>query len=443
MRFLPNIFLAGFLCVVAVIGVWRINRPISDAHIERMGTGSIVLEGRIADAPEIGDTSIAYVVSDLRVASGSTLLEGRVLVRDRGMWPRYAYGETVRLMGKLEIAEHVGFGKLLRTRGIQTTMFGPRITSIAPAPLSTFGLLVRFREMVEGRIRLLFPEPAASLAVGLLTGTRASFPDSLTEALRTSGLTHITAVSGSNVAIVLALFDSLLFWVPRRWRIGPLCIGLFLFVLFTGASASVIRAGIMGALSILALHAGRMSQARRTIAWTAGFMLLWNPWLLTGDLGFQLSFLSVIGILEVSPYLASLLKRIPNVLALRESIALTLSSQITAGPWIAYALGNLSLVALPANLLAAPLIPWAMLFGFVATLSSLIGLGLPVAFIGQLPLSGIIAVAEGSAALPYASVDGLQISAPVIIGYYILLFLVLVWLAHKKSADPMKENSGL
>lgn len=422
------------------------NKPTPERHVERLGTGSLVLEGRVANAPEIADTSISYTIGDI-THSGSAI-GGKILVRDNRMWPRYAYGETVRLAGTLRIAETKGYGASLRTRGIQATMYGPRIDHLSPPPISAFGTLTAIRETIEGRIRQLFPEPEASLAVGLLTGTRASFPPSLTEALRRSGLTHLTAVSGSNVAIVLVVLESLLFWLPRRFRLIPLIGGIFLFGVFTGASASVIRACIMGSLGVLALHAGRMSQARRTILWTLGCMLLWNPRLLTGDLGFQLSFLSVLGILEVSPYILPFLKRVPDILGLRESIALTLASQITAGPWIAYALGNFSVVSLPANLLAAPLVPWAMLGSSLATLLSVVGLGLPVAFVGRLPLAGIIGAAEWPASLPFASIDSLRVPLWAIGTYYALLVGAL-WLLERRTkrvqaTDPLNvAGSGI
>ncbi len=433
---IADITLGCFLTVTFLLGAWRINASVSAPHVQYMGTGSILLVGTVADAPEISDTWITYTVGTL-THSGSAL-DGRVQVRDNRMWPRFAYAEHVRLKGSVKAATYEGYDRSLRARNIQASMFGPWIESLSPAPLSAFGTLISVREAIEGRIRRLFPEPEASLAVGLLTGTRASFPKALTEALRTSGLTHITAVSGSNVAIVLTLLETLLFWVPRRWRLVPLILGIALFGLFTGASASVVRACIMGGLGVLALHAGRIAQARRTILWTAGFMLLWNPRLLQDDLGFQLSFLSVLGILEVSPYLERVLRRVPETLALRESIALTLSSQIAAAPWIAYKLGNLSLVALPANLLAGPLIPWAMLLGALAILT-----GLPVAFVANIPLRLIIAVAEGTAAIPYAALNGLALPGWSIVLYYAVLVLVLTWASRRSSSSRTANASSI
>lgn len=191
---------------------------------------------------------------------------------------------------------------------------------------------------------------------------------------------------------------------------------------------------------MVALHAGRISQARRTIAFTAGIMLLWNPRLLMDDLGFQLSFLSVLGILEVSPHIEPLLKRIPNTLALRESIALTLGSQFTAAPWIAYKLGNISLVALPANLLATPFIPLAMLTSFLAVVLSPLGLGLPAAFVGNVPLTAIILAAKSTAALPYAAIDDMTIPLPFLIGYYTLLVAIL-W-KQKPRTLPIRQDAG-
>jgi competence protein ComEC len=172
-------------------------------------------------------------------------------------------------------------------------------------------------------------------------------------------------------------------------------------------------------------------------------MLLWNPLLLRDDLGFQLSFLSVLGILEVSPHLERLLARVPNVLALRESVALTLSSQVAAAPWIAYKLGNLSLVALPANLLAAPLIPWAMLCGALSVLASTVGLGLPVAFAGNVPLSAIIAVARVTASVPYAAIDGLAPPAWAIAAYYLFLAGVLSATSRRSSSSRTAKASSI
>lgn len=431
--------LACFLLFTCVFGLWRNSRPLPAAHVERTGAGRVVVEGRIVGAPEIADTSVSYVVGELTF-SGSGI-GGRLLARDRRMWPRHAYGERVRLKGDLRVADDDGYGASLRTKGIQATMFEPRIDTLAPAQLSTFGVLTRTREAIEGRIREIFPEPEASLAVGLLTGTRASFPARLTDDLRRSGLTHLTAVSGSNVAIVLVVLERLLFWLPRKFRLLPLVGGVFLFGVFTGASASVIRACIMGSLGVFALHAGRMSNARRTILWTLGLMLLWNPLLLTGDLGFQLSFLSVVGILEVSPHLERLLRRVPDTLALRESVALTLSSQITAGPWIAFKLGTFSSVSLAANLLAAPLVPWAMLGSTASVAASVVGLGLPVAFVARLPLMGIIASAHWPASLPFASIDGLKIPTWTIITYYVGLAAIL-WIGECKKTAPATERSN-
>lgn len=436
-----NAFLTCFLIIVALLGVWRTHRDPSGPHVERLGTGSVILVGRIADLPEIGDTSIAYELEDLAIVDGGgarAAIGGGVLLRDRAMWPRHAYGERVRATGTLSIAERDGYGKSLRAQGIQATMFARSIDTEEPAPLSAFGILGAVREAVEGRLRQLLPEPEASLAVGLLTGTRASFPEPLVEALRTSGLTHITAVSGFNVAIVLVLLEQTFFWIPRQWRLGPLLGGLALFALFTGASASVVRACIMGGLGVLALHAGRLSQARRGVLLTAGIMLLWNPRMLTGDLGFQLSFLSVIGIMEVSPLLEPLLKRVPNVLALREGIALTLASQITAAPWIAYALGNVSLISLPANLLAAPLVPLSMLLGAVTLLLSPLGLGLLAAFVVKIPLTLLIAVAHGTAAVPFAALEGLRIPLPLLVAYY----ACLAWTIRRMQKPRPGEEAG-
>jgi competence protein ComEC len=283
--------------------------------------------------------------------------------------------------------------------------------------------LIHIREGFEGQINRIFPEPHASFLAGLLTGSRRGMPDSLTQAFKQTGLTHIVAISGFNITIIIAIISSALFFLPLKWRFVPSVLAIILFTLFVGASASVVRASIMGILGLLALQTGRIKNARLIILWTAFFMLLWNPKELWYDAGFQLSFLAVIGLTETAPILEKWLKNISNTLGVREALTMTIAAQVFAMPWVVFQFGNLSLISPLANILVAPLIPFAMLFGFLGTVISFVffPLGQLISYIGWGCMQIIIFITTTLASIPFASVTIPTLHAPTIILYYIVV----------------------
>ena len=231
---------------------------------------------------------------------------------------------------------------------------------------------------------------------GLLTGSRKGIPADLMESFNATGLTHIIAISGYNITIVIAIMSSLLFWLPLRWRFVPSILAIAIFTLFVGASAAVVRAAIMGILGLIALRSERISNVRLTLLWTAFFMLLWNPKYLWYDAGFQLSFLSVIGLVEIGPKLERYFTKVPQLLGIREALQMTVAAQISTAPLILFLFGRVSLISPIANVLVAPAIPFAMLFGFVGTALSFVWFfgGQLFAYLGWACLTWIICIAE-------------------------------------------------
>jgi competence protein ComEC len=247
------------------------------------------------------------------------------------------------------------------------------------------------------------------------------------ENFNTTGLTHIIAISGYNITIVITMISGALFWLPLRWRFIPAASAIIVFTLFVGASAAVVRASIMGILGILALHVGRVNHVRLTILWALFAMLAWNPKFLWYDAGFQLSFLAVLGLTECAPLLDRWFKCVPAVLGMREALQMTISAQITAVPLIVLLFGRLSLIAPVANLLVAPAIPPAMLFGFLGTVLSTIcfPLGQLFAFIGWGFMQWIVLVATALAHIPFASVDVPAIGTTCVVLYYTALVTIV------------------
>ncbi len=379
----------------------------------------VTVHGKIVDAPDVRPTVTKYVVraDSITLENGKKIpVSGKVLVNDMGGWPEYAYGTAVTVRGTLTkpgTIEDFAYDKYLSVRGIYALMQRAHIeeakaleTSLSIAD-DFFRSLFALREGFEYQINRIFPEPHASLLAGLLTGSRRGIPKHLTEDFRTAGITHIIAISGYNVTIILTLLSGLLFWLPLRKRFLFLVAAIVLFAIFVGASASVVRASIMGILGLLALQTGRQTTVRLSILWTAFFMLLWNPLYLWYDAGFQLSFLAVIGIAELSAPLKRLLKFVPETLALRESLTATLAAQIATLPLTMILFKQISLIAPVTNLLVAPLLPLAMLIGFAATILGMLWLplGLLIGYLDWALLQGIIWIAQIASFLPFAVVQ--------------------------------------
>lgn len=301
------------------------------------------------------------------------------------------------------------------------------LESVPMVPETVLAPLQALRASIEAHMRTLFPEPHASLLSGLLLGGGKGMPRELLEAFKASGLTHIIAVSGYNITMLVTIVSASLFWLPLRMRLVPSIVMVVGFTLLTGASASAVRAAVMGILGLIALHAGRTTTARLSVLWTAFFMLCWNPAYLWDDAGFQLSFLALIGLQEISPLLQPTFEKLPPLCGMRDALCLTLSTQLTTTPWILYMFGRLSIAAPLTNLLAPPAVPFAMLLGCLALLTGWISpwIGRLMAMIAWLPLQWIISVAQTTAAIPYSNLQALSFGAPmVVLSYAILLYWV-------------------
>ncbi|MFH0851151.1 MAG: ComEC/Rec2 family competence protein [Candidatus Peregrinibacteria bacterium] len=412
------------------------HRP-SPSTVDWFARGqTVTLHGTISDEPDRRPPVIRYTL-DVRslTQSGSAVqkpMSGRVLVTDPTGWPERSYGDEVTARGRLTLPGTINefrYDRYLSISGITAVMMRAHIESNGENRGNiVFGTLFRLKQRFESRLNRLFPEPHASLAAGLLTGSRRGIPAHLSGSFMRSGLTHIVAISGFNITIVIAIVLGALFWLPLKWRLIPAALSIFAFTVFVGASASVVRAAIMGILGLFALTAGRRSDVRLAILWTAFFMLMINPKHLWYDGSFQLSFAAVIGLSELSPFIKPYLARLPNVLGVREALEATIAAQLSAMPLGILLFGNLSLISPLANILVAPAIPLAMLLCALAALTSFLvfPLGQLLAFAGWAVLQWIIVIAESCARIPFAALHFEHASVVLIVAYYIALTAMVI-----------------
>lgn len=364
------------------------------------GTGT--LTGIVTDDPDrrVDHTKLTLEISKWSDGIVEKNVAGKVLVKTARL-PAYTYGDALRLTGYLKApfeTEEFSYKNYLARYGIESVMYYPRIAKVSGGHGSLFfATMFRVRAAFESEIGRVFPEPSASFMAGLLTGSRRGIPDDVMAHFSATGLTHIIAISGYNIALIIALAVAIVGrFIRRQWQFPFVAIFVVLFTLFVGANPAVIRAAVMGLLAFFALTIGRQYHAGVAITGTAAAMVALTPAILFDDVSFQLSFAAVLGLMYIAPLFENVTKRIPNVFAIRESLVMTIASNIATAPLIWFHFGRLPLIAPVANLLVAPAIPLAMATGFVATVVGWMNepLGIALGYVPHLLLAYILNVAR-------------------------------------------------
>lgn len=228
--------------------------------------------------------------------------------------------------------------------------------------------LLSFKKLVISQFKKFLPSDSAALLSGLTLGWRGDFTDEFKKEMSLSGTTHLVALSGYNITIlVLVIAGAFGYFLSRRltfWLTsGIIC----LFIVMVGAEFSVVRAALMGFLALSAKEVSRRFSMRNAIALTAAGMIFVDPSTLF-DVGFQLSFLSLIGIVYLGSPLNILFRIKENsksFLSWRENAITTLSAQLAVAPILIQVFGNFSLTSIAANILILEFVPLTMLFGFL------------------------------------------------------------------------------
>jgi competence protein ComEC len=296
----------------------------------------------------------------------------------------------------------------------------------------------RFREATAG----LWPD-ARGLVPALVMGDTSQTPPGLTTAMLRTGLSHLSAVSGSNVTMVLAAVMWLcgLVGVRRRWRPAVAVLGLAGFVVLARPEPSVVRAAVMGLVGLLALSTSRRRAGVPALAGAIAVLLVWDPWL-SRSYGFALSSVATLGLLVLAPAWArAMSRRLPGRLKpLGPVLAIPVVAQAVCAPIVVPLQGSVSLVAVVANLLAAPLVAPTTIVGVVVAVVSLASVtgAAWLAWAAALSAQGIAVVARSCADLPLGSVAwGDSASAAVLLGVVTLAVVALApWAWNRTRHRP-------
>lgn len=423
---------------VAAVARYEFGRPHLAADAASRFNDGVAMRIRavLRDDPDVGDTSQRFAVSVRQVQEDGKWqpASGGVLVRT-DLLPSYRSGDVLELEGVLNAPAHLDgfdYADYLARKGIASTMDLPSTRLVGHEDDSIMrATVLNVRRRLSRGLDLALPEPQSSLAQGVLLGRRAALPANLASDLNTTNTSHLVVVSGSNVVLVSAFITMFFTWAVGRRRALVLSIAaVAAYALIIGASPPVLRAAIMGTLTVIAMVNGRRSSSITVVLFAAAVMVGLDPRTMR-DVSFQLSFAATAGVL----YLASPLQRWLLELAARairaetlpaltkmlvEPLAVTLAAVVATAPLLALDFGRLSLVALPANTLVVPAFPLILGASLLAALGGLLPVGrLVLAAPAYYLLTYWIEVARWFAALPRAAAEIGGYSEPWALATYV------------------------
>lgn len=379
-----------FLLMLAAAGwvrLWQPHPVIDAAHFSRVDAQSLV--GYVADEPVVRGRHVRLVLAVTHRYEGETLARcsGNLMLTinmgDSLARSPFSYGDKLVIPAAYEKVDppynprEMDYRRYLAGKNIWYQAYIPlgevgRMGINGGNPVIAYALGLR-QQMVAKFAQYISDGNALSVACTLILGYRATLDQSILDSFSATGTIHVLSVSGMHVVIVYWLLSKLLWWMDRgrrrrMSRCALLLTAIWGYALLTGFSPSVLRASLMMSFVLVAANSGRQQQVYNSIAASAFFLLWQNPNFIV-DIGFQLSYLAVLGMVFLIPKLQSA-RPIPNayVRPVSDYVWMSIAAQAGAGPLAAYYFHQFPLYFLPANLLVILPATAVMYLGFALVL---------------------------------------------------------------------------
>ncbi|TSC61298.1 MAG: hypothetical protein G01um1014107_53 [Parcubacteria group bacterium Gr01-1014_107] len=431
----------AFVSLSIALGILRAELTLSAPDKLRVSrdTGEIVsLSGIIKGEPDTRENHVKYTVL-------VKPYNERILVT-APLFLGFGPGDKISLRGKLQTpAEFPDFNYkdfLLKDK-IRTVAYYPELGLIEKKQWSFLGGVLKIKDKLRESNRVILPYPQSEISAAINLGDAQLIPKNIKENFSKVGIQHIVAISGMNITIIAGILAAVLSKTKlSRWVFFIVSIFLIFYVVLVGYPASAVRAGIMGLVLLLAEKVKRQYFAERALILAAFLMLIFNPLLLRYDVGFQLSFLAVLGIATSAPFFQNLLKRFLKIKWLTQITAITLAAQIFTLPILIYNFGIFSVVSPLANILVVPFIPLIIFGGFLAMIGGIVSewLGIFLGFPIYLVLKYITSLSEFLANLPWSFRTISGVSVFWVILYYLSLMPAAFWLKGPAKIDSAEEK---
>lgn len=415
-----------------VIGVRMlcINEDLPNNHISNLNGEDITIEVVVSEniVRKAETTRIVVEAEKVLIGEEENRATGDVLTW-LPRFPRVHEGDVLRLSGRLleptdDTESDFSYKAYLETKGIYSLIYRPQVEYEKVRKIGVFRkLIVDSRDALVFKLNRLLPEPHSSLLAGILCGVRASMPEDFDDALRKTGTTHIIAASGYNVTLVANFIASILGFVHRRWRILLSIGGIWLFVIFSGSSLPVIRAGVMVTLAMFAILSGNMSNIHLALPLSASIMIMFSPGIVS-DISFQLSFVSTAGLIYLVPVLQRFFPWVPE--SIQDATLVTLAAILATTPLIVGTFGSISVVAPIVNFLVLPVVGIVMAGGvMLVIIPSITGVLLKVvSLLVWVPLEFFVKVVGLFAQLPFASIEIEKVPGWFSLAGYLIIALI-------------------
>ncbi len=329
--------------------------------------------GQIYQIDKKTDQYHAYIV-DISEISWQKIQNMRILIR---VPPYFSFGYKQKISWKWVLdkvdnfSSNFNYQKYLLVKNIYALSYYPDIQNHEDSDVKSFGKKIyEVREYFLEKIMSFFPEKEAVLLAGILIGARENIPSDMQADFNNSGLTHLMAVSGFNITILIFFVLFVGKYFPLYMRIFLVTVVIIFFTLIVWDAPPVLRASIMWLLSYYILSLGRQADAFVILLFTASVLVSFQPFYLNYDMSFQLSFLAVLWLLYFQEFWRKICFFLPKFFAIQESFVLTLSAMTTTLPIMIFNFWQVSLLAPIANMLVGGMIPFVMFFGCITLLLS-------------------------------------------------------------------------
>ena len=434
-----------FTLLIIFFACWRYGLSIPENSLDKIwhyNGSSLELIGIISNEPDVRENNQKLEITINYSPLLKRAIVGKILVTTN-LYPLYNYGDQLIVNCKLiapEKFDEFAYDRYLARYNIYSTCYYPQIKILNNNQGNWFyQKIFALKNKLSQLIDYGLSEPEASLAKPIVFGNQTGLNKEIRQQFARTGLTHIMAVSGFNISILSIIVLNFLLGIglDRRRAFYFSIVCLLIYIILVGAPASAMRAGLMGFLVLWAFYLGRLNKITNSLVITAVILLIINPKLLRDDIGFQLSFLALAGLLYIYPFLDKFFAKIkiPQLKGLRSCLAMTLASQIFTWPISAYNFSQISLIAPLANLLVIWLIPLLTIIIILALLISLVLPSLTGLFFLPVLLGSkyILFIVKSMANIPYAYLETAYFSWIWLIIYYLAIIGLIIYLSKKRK----------
>jgi ComEC/Rec2-related protein len=425
------IFLVMILCLLRIfIFSIRENRCIS--YVESFTEEYSCFLVKISEDPDISLSRTTYYADILSDYIDTDITySGEILFR-LSNFPRYSIGDVLKICGTFDEPENFedfDYKKFLMNKQVYGIL-EPGSAEYVRRENSPKSRLYDFKKKLVEILEKNMTEPQVSLLAGILLGEDRVFTDEFEENVRKSGTSHIVAASGYNVTILILMTDRIFGFLDKRKRNLLSLLVIWCFCVMSGLSASIVRASIVGSLTLIGRLFGKYQSIHRSFIIGIFLFVFFSPTVIF-DVGFQLSILATSGLIYLSPSIENFLegKKVKIGETFKEYTLTTMSCTLSTMPVSISSFGTFSMVGILANTLILPVLESTMLWGFLGLIFSYIFKNISeifftVSFI-QLKYFEIVVNKLGSLDFLVFEIDGTAKIVTVVITVLFLLFFIL------------------